>query len=207
MMLEPKHRDGRACQGGQGLVEFALVIPLVLLLFMGILELALAFNAFIGLNRASQMGGHLAATMGNQAGADCQILSQIESDVLVPNDPGRIVEVIIERTPLAGNDAYPGEKQRWARSGSTACALADGSSVTVPYTLTLSGYPEAQRCPVLAGCPALSPPRSTVDNVGVSIRYRHPWATPLNSLFGFFAGGDTGWTFTQRNIFRLEPTL
>ena len=48
---------------------------------------------------------------------------------------------------------------------------------------------------MLAGCPTLTPARSTVDNVGVNIRYRHLWVTPLNALYGFFAGGDTGWTF------------
>lgn len=197
MMLKPQHPSRRHDEAGQGLVEFALVVPLVLLLFMGILELALAFNAFVGLNRASQWGAHLAATLGNQAGADCDILSAIESEVLVPNDRTRIQEVVIERMPLAGNDAYPGQKQRYTRS----------TSLSTNCTLTLAGYPEAQRCPVLAGCPSLTPARSTVDNIGVSIRYRHLWVTPLNSLFGFFAGGDTGWTFVQRNIFRLEPTL
>jgi hypothetical protein len=208
-MLKQQHPSPTDRQAGQGLVEFALIVPLIVLLFMGILELALAFNAFIGLNRASQMGGHLAATIGNQAGADCEILSHIESDVMVPNDPDRIIEVVIERMPLAGNEAYPGEKQRYTRSTSltTDCTLPDGTTVPVPYTLTNAGYPEAQRCPVLAGCPTLTPARSTVDNVGVSIRYRHLWVTPLNSLYGFFAGGDTGWTFVQRNIFRLEPTL
>ena len=106
-MLKPQHPSSRDDQAGQGLVEFALVVPLVILLFMGILELALAFNAFIGLNRASQMGGHLAATIGNQAGADCVILSHIESDVMVPNDPDRIIEVVIERTAMVGNESYP----------------------------------------------------------------------------------------------------
>ena len=42
-------------QAGQTLVEFALVIPIIMLLFMAVLEFAVAFNAFIGLNRASQV--------------------------------------------------------------------------------------------------------------------------------------------------------
>jgi Flp pilus assembly protein TadG len=209
MMLKPQHPSRRHDQAGQALVEFALVVPLVILLFMAILELALAFNAFVGLNRASQWGAHLASTLGNQAGADCDILTAIESDVLVPNDRSHIQEVVIERMPLAGNEAYPGEKQRYTRSTSLSmnCTLTNGTATSVPYTLTSAGYPESQRCPVLAGCPTLTPARSTVDNIGVDIRYRHVWATPLNALFGFFAGGDTGWTFVQRNIFRLEPTL
>ena len=204
----------RASQGrpsgerGQGLVEFALIMPILMILFMGIIEVALMFNAYVGLNRASQDGAHVAATLGNQTGADCLILTGIESDVTVPNNVARINWVDIELTSMAGNVVYL--KQRWVRDSAitpTTCTLPDGTSTTVPYRLDVAGYPETQRCSVLAGCPALTPARSTVDNIGVSINYRHRWATPLNAVYDFFGGGDAGWTFTQRNIFRMEPTL
>jgi hypothetical protein len=175
---------------------------------MALLELGLALNASLGVNRASQNGAHVAATAGSMAGADCLILGQIEHDVSVPNDPERIIEVVVERTALAGNQSYA--QQTWVRSGESMCTMPDGTSVSVPYTLTTNGYPEAQRCPVLAGCPELSPPRSTVDNIGVRVRYRHDWATPLNDALDLIAsngGGSGGWTFEQRNIFRVEPTL
>ena len=54
-------------------------------------------------------------------------------------------------------------------------------------------YPETQRCPVLDGCPSMVPARSTVDNIGVAIRYRHQWVTPLNAIYDFFGGGNFGW--------------
>ena len=192
-------------QRGQALVEFSLLVPILMVLFMGIVEVALMFNAFVGLNRVSQNAAHIASTAGNQAGADCLILTEIEQDVTVPNERSRIVQVSIERTSMAGNTSYA--QQLWTRDGSTTCTLPDGTSTTVPYRLAAAGYPEAQRCPVLGGCPSLTPPRSTVDNIGVAVRYRHTWATPLNAVYDFFGGGDAGWTFTQRNIFRIEPTL
>ncbi len=204
MVPTPHARPAEHHQGGQALVEFALVVPMIVMLVMGIFDGALMFNAFVGVNRASQNAAHTAATMGNQAGTDCLILSQIETDVMVPNTPNRIIEVVVERTAMGGNQSYA--QQRYTRGGSTTCELPDGTSASVPYTLTQAGYPEEQRCPVLDGCLALTPARSTVDNIGVQIRYRHVWATPLNSIYGFFNGGDTGWTFTQRNIFRMEPT-
>jgi Flp pilus assembly protein TadG len=192
---------------GQALVEFALIIPITLILFMGLLEVALAYNAVVGVNRASQNGAHLAAIMGNQAGADCLILKEIEEDVIAPNDRAKISEVIIERTAMVGNTSY--QQQTWQRTGSTNCTLPDTSTTTVPYTLTVNGYPEADRCSVLKGCtsPPFSSVRSTVDNVGVRIRYRHVWATPLNAAFSFFGGGNLGWNIEQRNIFRMEPVL
>jgi hypothetical protein len=91
--------------------------------------------------------------------------------------------------------------------------MPDGTSMDLPYVLGerdgLPPYPEDRRCAVLGGCPNLAdvPAHSTVDNVGVRVKYRHDWATPLNAIMDVFGGGSTGWTFTQRNIFRIEPTL
>jgi Flp pilus assembly protein TadG len=199
-------------QSGQGLVEFSMVIPIVVVLVMALLELALALNASLAVNRASQHGAHLAATAGSNAGADCLILSKIEGDLGVPNDANQISEVIIERTALAGDTSYG--QQTWDRSGATDCTMPDGSTQSIPYTLTTNGYPESQRCTALHGCPSLLPPRSTVDNIGVTVRYRHDWVTPLNGALDLLmdgassGGGDPGGcSFEQRNIFRFEPTL
>jgi len=203
--------SAHADQRGQGLVEFALVIPLLVFLFMAVIELALMLNAVIGVNRASQQGAHLAAILGNRTGADCMILRDIENDVMVPNDRTKILDVTIERTAMVGNTVYA--RQTYARDASAAwnCTLPDGTTVAnpLPYRLAANGYPETDRCVVLSGCPATGsvPARSTVDNVGVNIEYRHLWATPLNSIFGAFGGGDVGWTIRQRNIFRMEPVL
>jgi len=50
-----------------------------------------------------------------------------------------------------------------------------------------------------------------VDNIGVTVRYRHDWVTPLNGALDLIAGTNNdnsgGWNFEQRNIFRIEPTL
>jgi Flp pilus assembly protein TadG len=189
--------------------EFALVVPALVVLFMAVLEVALALNAVVGVNRASQQAAHTASIMGSRAGSDCMVLRDIEADVTVPNDRTKISEVIIERTAMVGNTSY--QKQTYHRTGTpTDCQLPDGSTIQVPYELDpASNYPETVRCSTLTGCPAMGliPARSTVDNVGVNIRYRHLWATPLNAIYSAFGGGDTGWTIAQRNIFRMEPIL
>jgi Flp pilus assembly protein TadG len=196
-------------QAGQALVEVALVVPILTIVLMAVLELALALNAVIGVNRASQQAAHTAAIMGSRAGSDCMILRDVEQDVMVPNDRTKINFVVIERTAMVGNTSY--QKQTYNRTGTpTDCALPDGSTIQVPYELDpASNYAEAVRCSTLTGCPAMGsiPARSTVDNVGVNIRYRHQWATPLNAILDVFGGNKTGWTINQRNIFRMEPIL
>jgi Flp pilus assembly protein TadG len=193
---------------GQALVEFALLIPLLFVLIMGLIEFALAFNATLGVNRASQNGAHMASIASNIQGADCLVLQQVEQDIHAPNRAANIQRVEIQRTALTGNVTYA--TSTWDRTGTTACQLNDGSTVDVPYTQTTNGYPVSQRCSVLLGCPSMTPPRSTVDNIGVMIRYRYTWATPLGTLLPFVGGDGTegaGWTFQKRNIFRMEPNL
>ena len=201
----------RRRERGQTLVEFALVIPMLLVLFMALLEFALALNASLAVNRASQHGAHVAASAGNLLGADCMILASIEEDLGAPNDAVNVSEVLIERTPLAGNLVFA--TQKWGRFGDTDCAMPDGSTVNVPYTRQVNDYPEDQRCTVLGGCPSMTPARSTVDNIGVTVKYTHDWVTPLQGMLDLIVpdtgSGSTsgGWSFEQRNIFRIEPTL
>lgn len=198
----------RERSGGQALVEFALLIPIIFVLIMGLIEFAVAFNATLGINRASQNAAHMASLAGNLQGADCLILEQVEADVGPPNDKTHIQLVEIQRSAMAGNVVYA--QNAWARTGSTTCELNNGTSITVPYTRTDNSYPVNQRCNVLSGCPTYSPARSTVDNIGVMIRYRYDWITPLGTLLPF-VGGDRdashGWTFQKRNVFRMEPNL
>ena len=198
----------RPASRGQAVAEFALLVPLLFVLIMGLIEFAVAFNAVLGVNRASQNGAHVASIAGNNLGSDCLILQQIEQDMQPPLNRSRIQTVEIQRSALAGNVVYA--QNSYSRVGSMSCELISGTTVTVPYTRTENGYPVNQRCNVLSGCASYSPPRSTVDNVGVMIRYRYDWVTPLGDLIPF-VGGDRdasrGWTFQKRNVFRMEPNL
>jgi hypothetical protein len=203
----PGSRSGEPA-AGQSVVEFALAIPFLAVLFMAIIEFALAMGATLGVNRASQNGAHIAASAGNVAGADCLILREVEADIAAPNRAANVIEVEIARTAMAGNQTFG--RQLWRRAGATDCRLPDRTEVRLPYILIESGYPESQRCTVLDGCPTMTPARSTVDNVGVTVRYRHDWVTPLEGALGLIANGGgqgTSWVFEQRNIFRMEPTL
>ena len=64
MLKTPRQTATDRGRSGQALVEFALVMPLLMLLVMALFELALLFNAFLGVNRESQDGAHLAAISG-----------------------------------------------------------------------------------------------------------------------------------------------
>lgn len=92
---------------GQSLVEFALVLPLLLLILMAIVEFALMFNSYLVISNASREGARYASLGGNDievvervqlaAGA----LDQSKLDVIVTpskSDRGRgdTVHVLVE---------------------------------------------------------------------------------------------------------------
>ncbi len=189
-------------QGGQTLVEFALVFPIVITMMMGLLEFSFVFNALLSIGHATRDAALVAAEAGNSPAADCIILRQIESDVTAPADPSRIIQVVIYRSDRNGA-VYGGQEDIYTRTGSTTCTLLDGGVLTVPYSADPGNltYAADTRCNVLAGCP---PGHDTVDTIGVKIEYRHTWVTPLANLVSL---GGSGTTLTQSNAMRMEPVL
>ncbi len=186
------------------LVEFALVIPIFLLLFMAVIEFAFVFNAIISVNFAARNAALQAAEAGNSIGADCIILASIENDVQAPADRARISRVDIYRSTLTGA-VWPGSAPTvYNRGGSTTCTYPDRGPLTVPYTQASDGYPEKNRCNVLAGCKVdtngLSHPG--VDHVGIKIAYNHPYKTPIRTLFS-----GPSLSFDRANSMRMEPVL
>ncbi len=206
-----------AASRGQSLVEFSLVFPIFLVLFLGVLEFAFAFNAQLSINYATRDAALIAAEAGNAPGADCVVLKQVDADVTPPANAASITQVKIFWTntvgdPLdtAGAVTTDGSSTQadnvYVRGGTTTCTFADGTTLTVPYMLQGTAmYPESQRCNYLqgitAGCAA---GHTGLDTVAVQVTYFDNWHTPLHNLIGPVA---SGWTLLQTNAMRMEPVL
>lgn len=191
------------------MAEFAIVVPLFLVMLTALMEFAFAFNALLNTNFASRGAGLLAAQAGNASAADCIVLREIDLKMTPPTEEARITRVELQRTNPSGSTIYA--RTAYRRSGSTTCTLVDGTRLSVPYRRISNGYPASQRCTVLPpnGCVTMSPPRSTVDTIAVQITYSYRWHTPLPGVLSFVGGSLTGqgMTIVQRNVFRMEPTL
>ena len=201
--------------GGQSLVEFALVVPIFLLLMMGLIEFAFLMNGLLSINYASRDAALIGAEAGNGLGADCQILEKVEQDVSAPASASNITEVQIYWTNSTGQlldtngNVTSGAGQAvdsYSRTGSTTCTLADGSTRTVPYSLDgVATYPDAVRCNDIGGtAEGCQPGHPGLDTIAVAITYHDTWRTPLHALLGMLG---SGWTVTQSNPMRLEPVL
>jgi len=192
---------------GQALVEFALVIPLFLTIFVAICEFTFMFSAYVSMGFASHDGSQIAATLGNTGGADAAVVNRINNDVMSPADPRRIVKIDIYWVDTSTNDGSPvggwaGHVNTWTWDGGAhSNTLPDGTIVSLPFTRTTNGYAETDRCNVNQGIGCVSG-HNTVDTIGVRITYKHTWITPFPNFIG---GGSTGPTITSINIMRLEP--
>src|SRR5260370_27084266 len=131
---------------GQALVEFALVLPLLLLLVVGIVEFSFVLNSRNTVLFASRDGSMLAAEGGAVQGTDCLVLDRIERDVVSPSRAIRIQQVTIYWSDRNG-DQIGSSANVYDRVGSTTCA-GGGATITVPYSVTSAGYPETSPCDV-----------------------------------------------------------
>jgi Flp pilus assembly protein TadG len=182
---------------GQAIIEFALILPALLLVVIGLIEFSFVLNSRNTVLFASRDGSMLAAEGGSIGGTDCVVLRRIESDVVSPATALRVQTIQIYWSDRNG-DQIGSNQNVYTRGGTTSCTYADGTTITVPYTLTTAGYVEGARCDVLAGCGGS---HTTVDTIGVRVTYQHFWLTSFARLTG------SGVTFTEASITRAEPQL
>jgi Flp pilus assembly protein TadG len=187
----------RPAERGQALVEFSLVIPIFMVIFLAIAEFAFVLTTKTGVTNASQDAVQLAAELGNSQYADTTILQLVESDISSPLDKNKIYSVEIVWTDSYGtvNNA----EDMYRRTGSNSFPDGSATGVTLPYTPGTATYPATSRCNHIAGC---GPGKPLVDYIAVIITYKYTWITPLPNFVGF---GSSPPTFVQTSISRLEP--
>ncbi len=196
-------RSRRSRGRGQSLVEFALVIPIFLTLVVAIAEFAFMFSSYLSISFVSRDGVQLAAELGNTPGADIVILNRIDNDITAPVDRNKIDHVDIFWAQTDGSP-HPGAINTWKRGGTTSFTFPSGTTMTVPYTQTATGYRTEDRCNVTLAVDC-APGHSTIDTIGVSITYKYGWITPFPGLITGGSASGSGFTMVQTNMMRLEP--
>ena len=192
--LTPLRAGIHRSEQGQAFVEFALLLPILMLIVVGLMEFGMFLNSRNAVEFASRDGSMLAAEGGNAIGTDCVVLDKVEGDIVSPARNIRIQTVIIYWADRNG-DQIGNNANVYTRGGTTTCVYGGGLSLTVPYTLTTPNYLEGSRCDVLAGCGGSHP---GLDTIGVKVTYQHRWITTIVQQTGTI-------TFTVTSATRLEP--
>ena len=182
-------------EAGQAFVEFALLLPVIMLIVVGLMEFSVFMNARNAVEFAARDGSILGAEGGNTPGTDCVVLDKVERDIVAPATNIRIQTVSIYWSDKNG-DQIGANVNVYTRGGSTTCNYGGGASITVPYTLTTPNYAEGARCDVLAGCGGS---HVGLDTLGVRVTYQHRWMTTVVESYS----GTL--TFSVGSATRMEP--
>jgi Flp pilus assembly protein TadG len=184
--------SGRARQhreGGATLVEAALIMPILILIIMGTLEIGLAFKDYLTVSAISREAARVGALAGNDLTADCSILIGIGT-IATSNDLNRINQVQIFKA--AQGSGAQGATNTASYNG------GDPSKCHVPaqpgdgWTVNSGAWPPATRQATVGSTP--------LDIIGVRVILDRSWVTGFPPFRGSFQIDETTLT-------RLEPKV
>ena len=210
MIAHLRRHDGRRGQHGQGIVEFALLVPVFMILLLGMLEFGFMFDQTLTIQYASREGARVGAALVTGGGDlnDCTANGPWESvDPLIIAAVNRVLGSTGSRVAISRVSQI-----RIYKSGS---AGQEVGPVNV-WTYEAGGGPTVGgrtldfKAPVTSGWKACnrsngSPPNS----IGVSLSYRYDFQTALGSVLRFFGGGGTVWSsvaISDRTVMAMNPT-
>lgn len=204
-------------RNGQSLVEFALLLPVFLLLLLGMLEFGLAFTHNLTLEYATREGARVGSSLVNGGGplgcsagqspnatnVDPLIIAAVER---VLTSPGSAIQVAnvptirIYKSTSTGAEAGPVDVWTYAPGGYTPNPAVAGLTQPLKFSPTSTTWQPCSRS------------NSTVspgpDSIGVSLTYTYQFTTGLKAISGMFAGGGLGPTIPMgdKTIMSLNPT-
>jgi Flp pilus assembly protein TadG len=192
---------------GAAMVEFAMILPLLVLLTFGIIEFGFAFNTSSDVSQSSRAGGRTAAIFStdpqleyNAAQAAATALNISPNSVKAGTDP-----IVCVSKFVAGSDPCTNQYS------SGPIHLKKGASGSQVWNINITGTagqipPGNDNWPVENrnyGCPTAGQPNGAYDRVIVRVKVQHSLLVP--GLFSQFFGNSTAPTITSDSIFQLEP--
>ncbi len=171
----------RSEEGGQAVIEMALLLPLMLLLVFGVAELTQAYSVAITISASTREGGRIAGALVNGGGTlgcgggnspnaatvDPQIIAAVERVLTASGTSINLAdvgEIHIYKSDANGNEVS-GVVNRFTYS-LNAGTTVDGQPLD--FVATSNGWPVCSRTNV-----------SPADPAGVSLTYTYRGRTPL----------------------------
>jgi Flp pilus assembly protein TadG len=184
---------------GQSLVEFAIGVPLFLLLLLGMVEFGFIFTHHIGLEYATREGARMGSALASGTAqisctdVDNNIIAALQRVVTSPGSQinvGNINQIRIYSADASG-DPIGSLINTWVPgTGPTV----DG--VALRFQNTGVGWPA---CPTGNRKNGSSP-----DSVGVSLSYTYDFVTPLGNFVAAF--GTSHLLMTDKTVMALNPS-
>lgn len=187
---------------GQGLVEFAVIVPVFLVLLLSMLDFGMAYNNHLTLEYATREGARTGSALA--AGNSTLPCAQVDDYVMaavqrVLKAPGSAVALAnIGTVHIYKADDFGGET-----SGSVnVWTYAPGGGPTVDgmrldFVKGSTGWNACGRSNAVPGA----------DSIGVSINYAYHFITPLPAALSLVGGGGPATlAMSDRTVMSLNPT-
>lgn len=174
---------------GANLVEFAIVVPIVLLVVIGILEVGVAFRDLLTVSNAAKEGVRVMAAMGDDPMSDCVVLTKTSSALASSVTLANLIQIEIFKADTAGNQS-PGTTNVYTLpvgADPTDCTEWSPNPTEID---SLVWSPEARN--VKMGTDDI------LDIAGVRVTYTHNWITGFPPFVGSFV-------VNEATVSRLEP--
>jgi hypothetical protein len=187
---------------GSAMVEFAFVLPLLLVLFIGIAEFGIAFKQKLAVDNAVQTAARTGSSLGTNVAADMAILDSIQQGFsgLPGNGDTLVTKVTVYKADSFGDvqgsliNTYLYTPQV---SGCDWTPCPNPSSDTDESNIGGSWLPSNRQVEFETG---------PLDNMGVTIYYGHDWVL---GGYGFLpdlpCNDDGSQCWTETSVLRLEP--
>ncbi len=136
-------RRARADEGGQALVEFAIVVPVVLLVIFAILKFGVLYNNYIQLTNAADAGARLFSIERGQANPCSDVVAQVDSTAATLNNATLIVGMSAYSSATATSlstwsSSAATSTCPWATANSGLLVSGDTATLTASYPWDLS---------------------------------------------------------------------
>lgn len=170
-------------ESGAALVEFALVLPILLLVLISIFEIGAAFRNYLTVSYMAREGARMSAFLGTNINADCTMVTTLATQ-MGPGDLSNLERIEIFRANAAGNQVIS-DTNTFTFTGTDPANCAHWSQViTWPST---SRQTEVS----MTGSPPL-------DVIGVRLVLIEGWMTQFPPFGGTY-------TVNENTIVRMEP--
>jgi Flp pilus assembly protein TadG len=183
---------------GQGLVEFAMLVPVFMLLLLGLLEFGFVFDHTMTVSYATREGARSGAAFaqGNAsipcANIDQNIIAAVQRVLTAPGS-------LVDRLNVASITIYKAQADGTPVANASNVWTNDGAgNFQAPGTGSNSNAVQWNACSRINGV--------TPDSLGVAIVYNYKFVTPLSAALGFFGPpGGAGLTIRDRTVMALNP--
>jgi len=200
---------------GQALVEFALILPVMMLILDGLLEFGFVFEHNLTLEYATREGARVGASLVNGSvpigcttsqpnwqNVDPLIIAAVER---VLDSPGseivvaRVSQIVIFKAGSGGSDSGTHNVWSYTTSGTVMAPCAPSTDPALKFSDP--SYPSGDTWP--ASARINTPPN--YDAIGVRLTYTYQFVTPLATLMGLFGSGNPTITMTDQSVMVANP--